>query len=145
MQERAHDDHHGGASGTSASGASGILENTNGVTVLTRAHVPIAVCDAGMVYKTSKDRRFKTYQIPALSWTHNSGLLLLQGASLQQLLQPFFIIRIDPRPIYAPRPGADRVVLVSLFDQKWNKDKSREEIYNFLFSHPELTSFSPTR
>lgn len=53
---------------------------------------------------------------PELFWSHTTGLLVLQGASLQQALPGWLVLRGDRMPAYSPTPGAVDVVLAELGD-----------------------------
>lgn len=52
----------------------------------------------------------------ALHWEYKAAVLLLQGASMQQLLRPYLLLRADPIPPYSPWPGAYNVVLADVRD-----------------------------
>lgn len=54
------------------------------------------------------------WKLKELEWSHSSGLLFLQGASIQQIVNPYMVLRARPRPVYAVRPGIDDVLLVDL-------------------------------
>lgn len=48
-----------------------------------------------------------------LLWTRPQALKLLQGASLQQLMGPrYLVIGVSTRPLYYPEPGLDLLQLV---------------------------------
>jgi hypothetical protein len=56
------------------------------------------------------------WSFPELYWLHTTALLALQGASLQQLLPGWLVLRGDRLPAYSPLPGATGVVLAELVD-----------------------------
>lgn len=124
MQEERPEDH-SRAGGLPDSGAARILEGTDGVTLLSVMGRDIAysVTASSSIMSGLYQSPLGAYRIEwcrwffdSLFWSHASALLLLQGGSLQQILQPWMVLRADPRPPHDPHPGADGVVLAELFE-----------------------------
>jgi hypothetical protein len=121
LQHEGHQDAFEAGPGSST----GILEDPDGVTRLTflgreLAWAPAAKADiikgtyklGGEIFHIEWTR----WSLPELYWTHTVALLLLQGASLQQVMPAWLVLRADRWPASCPTPGAANVVLAELRD-----------------------------
>lgn len=115
MQETQHVDDHEAPHGTAAHPeASGLLEDSERVELFHGAtHVAQLVAVKREDF-SDEETAFALYSARTLLWSHPAALFFLQGASIQQILQPFIVVRCSPRPIYSPRPGLDDVGLVQV-------------------------------
>lgn len=119
VQFEGHEDPATGATPTAA----GILEDPDGVTRLVffgreLAHAPEAkVSSLKGTYELDGEAyclEWNRWTFPRLYWSHVTALLLLQGATFQQVLPGWLVLRGDLRPAPDPLPGADRVVLAEI-------------------------------
>jgi hypothetical protein len=74
-----------------------------------------------------------------LYWTQKSALLYLQGGSLQQVLQPWLVLKADPRPFHDPCPGANNVVLAELFEPP--AKLTQQQLFELLLPEAGPTTF----
>lgn len=103
----------------------GVLENPDRVReefdqdiLVSGRHMGTLEC-MGEAHYSARDDGVKYFkrEFERLSWTHTGALLRLQGASLQQLMGPSFVLlSFRERPRWSPRPGLDDV-LVAIIDQ----------------------------
>ncbi len=91
-----------------------VLENPDRVTLCRGNHF-IATC-IGCSYFVfcDEDITCTIRKVRSLNWSHFSGLRLLQGGTLAQLLGPYVVLAFERRPVFDPQPGLDRVVLVDV-------------------------------
>jgi len=111
-----------------AGAASGILEDPDGVVHLRLfGGRELARADAfkrdhiNGSYKLGQETykiEWRRWCFKTLYWSHTTALLALQGASLQQLLPAWIVLRGVPRPSYDPLPGVNGVVLAEVFDSQ---------------------------
>lgn len=96
--------------------ASGLLEDPKGVVHLRRNGREAATLVTTTVTKdhTHEGVTWNVWRAKRLYWSHTSGLLFLQGASLQLLLSPFLLLGGRPTRVADPRPGMHGVTLVDI-------------------------------
>jgi len=119
------DGDHQGSGGSPAGAPQGVLDDPDGVARLYQTGSPVAkLYDVRSNYlegfyqlnETHGYRiEWRRWVIPRLVWTHRSSMLFLQGATLQQLVAPFFLLAGTPRHVASPEPGLDNVVLAELY------------------------------
>ncbi len=130
--------------GATAGAAQGILDDPDGVTRLYNIGRVIAklytvrtdAIDGFYKLKRGEEEgayriEWRRWTIPRLVWSHGSSMLFLQGATLQQIVAPFFMLAGAPRHASDPEPGLDNVVLVELYAMSSN-DLTYPELFQLL-------------
>lgn len=121
MQEIQHTGSNQGTAPTTAYKATGFSQDTDG---LIRLRV------GGVVYgriptrngvtvtrKSAEGVEWLHWRMPALNWSHTAALLLLEGASISQLIgRNFALIGAKHRPPYAPVPGIDEPDFIEIIN-----------------------------
>ena len=132
----------GGPDGTEPGPAEGFLENPDGVVRLYRGGSVVAKCYGvrddyfegtylldGGAYQVE----WRRWNVSRLVWSQPSALLFLQGATLQQLLQPLLILAGTPRPSSSPEPGMDGLVLAEVCAS--SSDLTYPQLFQLLAPH----------
>ena len=123
--------HHGDTSTQGTSAATGILEGADGVSLYSAgqliATVEGEVESLDFTVDRGKKIRAINWRFDSIRWSHYASLLLLQGASLQQLVEPYLLLRAQQSPLYAPVPRAKRVSLAELIEVP--EGMSRQELF----------------
>jgi len=109
-----------GSTSTNSDGATGILEDSNGVTTLICNGKKVARCK-GVKRESRVDTltlqggqhalEWELIEIESLTLDVVPALMRSQGLSFQRLLDPCVLLFAQPRPMYSTQPGADRVFL----------------------------------
>jgi hypothetical protein len=150
--------HTAGSDDTTTDGTgtwTGVLENPNGVMQLMCAGVVVAKSRRGhshlprsdtFMSSSLKQEVHVTWSLVELDldWERIPALKRLQGASMQQLLEPCVLLFADPRKEHVPQPGADRVLLAII--DKIEPEVPRLELFSELLQrvrhhlpfHPSL-------
>jgi hypothetical protein len=110
-----------------------LLEDSDGVTRLyfcdevvavTRGHVAALDCSFG-------DVDWLQWSVERLDWCRPAALKLLQGASLQQLFGPrYIIVRGASSPLYDPCPRMEHVELAELVNAR--KSLTRQGFFELI-------------
>jgi len=105
---------------TDSDGATGILEDSNGVMTLICNGKRVARCrgvkrelrvDTVTLRGGQHALEWELIEIESLTLDVVSALMRCQGASLQRLLDPCVLLFAHPRPHYSSQPGANQVFL----------------------------------
>ena len=147
MQEEQADDHLD-TGGTNAGGAARILEGPDRVTTLTVMNREIAFSSSARsslmsgLYQSELGAfriEWRRWYFCQLYWTQKSALLFLQGGTLQRVLDPWLVLKADPRALHDPCPGANNVVLAELFDQP--SKLTHQQLFKLLLPEAGPTTF----
>jgi hypothetical protein len=84
--------------------------------VVATMHGPSSVVGPGGVY--SKDRfSAKLHRYDSLQWRHTPALLLLQGATVQEVLgTDWIVLDAQTLPCWNPSPGAHNVTVAQILE-----------------------------
>lgn len=112
------DDSNQRADTANADPATGVLEGPSTVTILQEGKEIAVLRDIEQAQKDSSGSLvWVRYKCGSLDWSHLAAQLRLQGAVMQDLLGPAFVVlRGRHRPDYAPRPGLDDVEIVHVLE-----------------------------
>lgn len=124
--------HHGNTSTTHSPTASGLLEGADGVVSLYAVGQLIATVEGeaeSLDFTVDRGKKIRAinWRFDSIRWSHYASLLILQGASLQQLVEPYLLLRAQQTPLYAPVPRAKRVSLAELIEVP--EGMSRQELF----------------
>ena len=59
---------------------------------------------------------WKKWFVDSIEWSHGTALRFLQGETLLNLMQPMLLLFGVVRPVYAPIPGMNGVVLAEVLE-----------------------------
>lgn len=119
MQEIQHPDSYQRTAPTTACKATGFSQDTDGVTRLRVGGVVFGTVPsrsgATFVRKSADGVEWFHWRMPALNWSHTAALMLLEGASISQLIgRNFSLIGAKHRPVHASVPGVDEPDFVEI-------------------------------
>lgn len=124
-----------GSSDRELSTADRVLEDSREVDLIVRKKVVGTLCGIAepQIFE-SGGLSWRRYCGWDLTWTNTSAIILLQGGTVQLILEDFFVLLGgEHRPVFHPTPGIDSVTIAEIWTNV--EGLSPREIFDRILTH----------